>query len=362
MSARRPVPAAPGGTMSMRSRFARRSLFTGAGALLAGTVLAACSEPAPPPAVPSGPSLAAPTPVAGAAQLGPVIEEISAAITAADAAKDAGLLAPRIVGTAVDQRTRTYEIIGTFGDWAAQLASFPGTAADVVITSTSTEFPRSAIALVPDAGPSGVPFFVPLQQADATSPYTTWGWAQQAVGIDMPTVPADAVGTEPVALDAADLSLSPADALALYAKVLASGDASDPEDLLAANPFQTETHAQIQEERTALNAGVERDQAATIHEAYSVKDGDFIGLRTEDGGAVVMATYTSKRTVTIKDGAKVSYSEENVYTALAGTKTFTKTYVRDYSTVVGLYIPPADSDAQIQPIAATRTLLGASGS
>src|SRR5690606_25012107 len=106
------------------------------------------------------------------------------------------------------------------------------------VTSVATAFPRTALALVPDAGPSGVPFFVALQQADAQSPYTTWGWAQQAVGVEMPKVPADTVGSEPVPLDAGDLRLTPAAALELYCGVLSNGDGADAEDVLAANPFQ----------------------------------------------------------------------------------------------------------------------------
>lgn len=345
-----------------RAVLARRSLFAGAGALLTGTVLAACSEVAPPPAVPTGPSLASPTPAASTEQLAPVVAEISAAVAAADAAKDAGLLAPRVVGSAVEFRTRTYEIIASFADWAEQLASYPGEEPIVLLTSTATEFPRTAMALVPDAGPSGIPFFLALQQADAQSPYTTWGWAQQAVDVEMPKVPADSVGSEPVAPDAEGLKLTPAEALSLYAGVLSSGDGVDAEDVLAENPFQTQAHEQIQAERTDLNKDVERDQAATIHEKYTVKEGDFAGLRTDDGGAVVMATLLSTRTVSVKEGATISYAEDNVFTTLAGRTEFTKSYVREYGSVVALYIPPADSDQQIQPIGASRVLLGASGS
>lgn len=349
-----PRPAAP--------LLARRTLLGGAGALLAGTALAACAEVAPPPAVPTGPSLASPTPAAGAEQLAPVVAEISEAVAAADAARDARLLAPRVVGTAAELRAKTYDIIGVFEGWADQLASYPGTEASVLVTSVSTSFPRSALALVPDAGDSGVPFFVALQQADARSPYTTWGWAQQAVGVDMPTVPADTVGSEPVAADADDLLMAPAAALELYAGVLSNGDGADAEDVLAPNPFQTTSHEQIRAERADLNADAEAGPAGTIHESYSVKEGDFTGLRTDDGGAIVMATLLSTRTVSVTEGATVSYAEDNVFTTLAGRTEFTKSYVREYASVVALHIPPTGSDQQIQPIAGTRTLLAASGS
>src|SRR5699024_11681507 len=77
----------------------------------------------------------------------------------------------------------------------------PGEELLVPLTSVSAEFPRVAIALVEAAQEEGVPYFVALQQEDAKSPYTTWGWAQQAVGVDMPMVPDAAVGSEQVTPD-----------------------------------------------------------------------------------------------------------------------------------------------------------------
>src|SRR5699024_11340210 len=68
------------------------------------------------------------------------------------------------------------------------------------------------------------PYFMALQQEDAKSPYTTWGWAQQAVGVDMPMVPDAAVGSEQVTPDSEGLVMTPAKALELYASVLSLGE------------------------------------------------------------------------------------------------------------------------------------------
>jgi hypothetical protein len=346
--------------MSTRS-VGRRGLFVGAGGLLASGLLAACaSEPDPPAAPPTGKELAEPTPVQTTEQFSRIVPAVNAAVVAADEARDAALLAPRVIGSAVEFRTASYAMIAKAEEWAEDLV-VPGAELIVPMTSVTAEFPRVAIALVEDSVEDGVPYFMALQQSDAKSPYAAWGWAQQAVGIEMPMVANAAVGSEQVTTDTEGLVMTPSEALALYAEVLTNGDASDPDDLLAANPFQTGTHERIQTERAELNAGVDWDEAATIRETYTVKDGEFAGLRTDDGGAVVMATLLSTRKVSIKDGATMRYAEDNKYTKVIGKKEFTSEYIREYGTHVALFIPSAEAGGQVQPIGATQTALNASG-
>lgn len=349
-------------TMSTRP-VGRRGLLLGAGGLLATGVLAACgSEPAPPEAPPTGKQLAEPTPVQTTDQITAIVPEVSAAVAAADKALDAKKLAPRVSGSAVEFRTAAYSMIKKAEEWKEELR-VPGESLMVALTSVSAEFPRVAIALVEDSVKDGVPYFVALQQADAKSGYTAWGWAQQAVdpSIELPMVPDAAVGSEQVGVDDEGLVMTPAKALELYAAVLSNGSEKDPEGQLAANPFQTATHERIQTERKELNAGVEKDEAATVHEKFAVDSEEFVGLRTEDGGALVMGTLTSSRKVAIKDGATMRYAEDNKYTKVIGSKEFTSEYVRTYGTHVALYIPSADAGGKVQPIGATQTALSASG-
>jgi len=347
--------------MTTTSALGRRGLMLGTGSLLATGLLAACaSEPEVPPAPPTGKELAEPTPVQTAEQLSEIIPAISAAVTEADKAKDVKKLAPRVVGSAADFRKSAYAMIKKAKEWADEL-HVPGETIIVPMTSVDSEFPRVAVVLVEDAAKDGVPYFMALQQADARSPYTTWGWAQQAVGVEMPMVANELVGADPVGPDTEGLLMTPKEAMALYAKVLTDGDSADPDDLLAENPFQTTAHANIQAERKALNAGVEWDEAATIRETYEVKEEELLGLRTDDGGALVLGTLTSRRKVTIKDGATMRYEEDNAYTKVIGKKEFTSEYIRNYGTHVALHIPSKDAGGAIQPIGATQTVLKVSG-
>lgn len=340
----------------------RRTVLTGIGAITAGGLLAACSTELPEaPSVPQGPTPAAPTPVASAQQISRYLGGIDAALTAADKARDAKKLAPRVVGSAAEFRAKSYGIIGKVPEWTQSLDG-PNGEMVLAITSTGAEWPRTAIALAGGRLEGSAACFVALQQSNPRAPYTTWGWAHQSADVDLPMVPDASVGSEPVGPDTEGLVMTPAQALALYAQVLGWGDAKDPDDKLAPNPFQTQTHQQIQEERAQLNEGVEQDEAATIGERYTVREEEFVGLRTDDGGAIILGVLTSDRTVEIKNGARVEYPEENVYTVLAGRRLFTKEYRRQYGTTVALYIPTAEAGGQVQPFGVSRVLLGASGS
>ncbi|MGP9539408.1 hypothetical protein ACT3SP_15470 [Brachybacterium sp. AOP43-C2-M15] len=340
----------------------RRGLFLGAGSVLATGLLAACgSEPAPPADPPTGKELAEPTPVQTTEQIGAIVPEVSAAVVAADEARDVEELSPRVTGSAVDFRKAAYTMIEEAEEWADYL-DVPGTELIVPMTSVTADFPRTAIALVEDSvEEDGVPYFLALHQEDAKSPYTSWGWAQQAVGIDMPMVANELVGAEQVARDDDALVMTPDEALSLYAKVLTGGDGADPDDQLADDPFTSSRHEDIQSERSMLNEGVDRDEAATIREEYTVSEDEFVGLRTDDGGAIIMGTLTSTRKVSVKERATVSVSEDNLYAKVIGKHEFTSEYIRKYGTHVTLYVPSAEDGGQVQPIGATLTTLSATG-
>lgn len=352
----------------------RRRLVGGAGALLAGGLLAACAEePGTPPAPSTGTESATPTPNTTEEQLTAFVTAVNDQLTEADEERDAELLAPRVVGSAATFREDLYELIGRaeneedFEDNWNQEFSRPGPTLYTALTSTSAEFPRVAIALstpeVAEGEDSTVFSFLALRQEDARSPYTTWGWAQQMDGVEIPEkLPNALTGSEPVGLEAEGLLMTPKDALALYAKVLSDGNGPDSEDQLAPNPYQDTVHDQIQAERASLNEDVEEDVAPTVKEVYEVVEDDLLGLRLEDGGAIVMSTFTSTRTLTIRADATLSYDEENPITDVLGTRELTDELVRTYGTTVALYIPAEGSDAQIQPIAATRIITGVEGS
>lgn len=353
------------------SAWNRRGFLGGVGVLAVGGLLAACgSDDSTPPAVPTGPEAEGPTPAVTSDQMASYLKAVHAAVEKADDDLDAKALAPRVIGSAASFRKDTYSILTKNKDWIAKNAEDfrasaldrPGEKAVVPITSTTSDFPRTAIALVEaDGDDDAAPYFMILQQKDAHSSYATWGWAQQAVGVDMPTVPSAKVGSEAVDGKADDLLMTPADAMTLYSEVLAWGGGKDSKKQLASDPFTTRTHKDIQDERKQLNEGVEKDEVGTIREIYTPVKDEIAGLRTEDGGAIVLGTMTSKRTLKVTDGSKVSYSEDNIFTTIIGSRTFTKEYVREYGTTVALYIPPKGSDAKVQPIGATRAVIGASG-
>lgn len=338
----------------------RRRLLQGSGAAAASVLLAACSNEEAPPAVPKGPTAAASaTPVASAEQLTRVVSDVSAHVSTADQAHDPAQLAPRVIGSAAEFRTRSYEILAKIPE-IEQTMPTPGPTVVVPVVPTGGDFPRTAIAVVPDAADASAQYFMPLQQGDARSEFATWGWARQLGGVTLPSVARAEVGAGVVAPDAQGLVMSPQDALARYAAFLSNGDAADPDDKVDPDPFQQEMHRGIQDERAKLNPNVPQDSLATIHEEYTVAPGELAALRTADGGALVIGSLRSSRAITVVNGATLTSTEPEF--RLAGPASFTKEMVRDYGETVALFVPTADSGTKIHAIGATKILLGAHGS
>ncbi len=343
----------------MSSMINRRSLLS-VGALSLAGILTGCGSESAPPSVDSGPKLAQPAPALDEERFHSILEELHTSLVEADKARDPRKLAPRVSGSAAEFRKATYSLISKVKEHSSALQR-PSASLVVPISSTTETFPRHAIALVDDEAEGGLPFFVGLTQKDARSQYTSWGWARQAAGVQMPSVPGSETGAAEVAIDAKDLVLSPKDALKRYADILSHGHAKmDKDDRILEDPFQKSVHKEIQTEREQINKGVKADSVGTVHEGYAVKDGEYLGLRTADGGAMIMGTLTSTRKLTVKSGS-IAYEEENLFTKIAGTKEFTKEIVRTYGSTVLLYVPTKDSGQKIQPIGAYKVLLSVSG-
>jgi hypothetical protein len=340
------------------STFDRRHLLTGTGILALG-VLAGCGEEAPPPAVPTGPKAAGPTPINTEPQLAAVLKDIHAAVKKADKARDVKKLGPRVTGSAKTFRKGAYDLAKTDKDFGKSLMR-PGAKAMVAITSTGEKFPRTALAMVEADAKDDEPYFMILTQKDARADYRTWGWARRLTGVDLPKVPATAVGAEPVTEKTEDLLLTPKKALELYAKTLSDGDDGDPKKQIADDPFRTQLHSKkdgIRGERAAL------EDLATVKEKYAVVKGEIAGLRTDDGGAIVLGSLTSERVIEItEDGATLTLADDDVFTRALDRKTFTKEFVRRWGSTVALYIPSKDAGGKIQPIGFTRLPTGADGS
>lgn len=339
------------------STFSRRGLVTGTGLLALG-VLAGCGEEAPPPAVPTGPEAAGPTPINTEEQLGSVLKDIHGAVKKADKAKDAGKLKPRVVGSAAGFRKDAYTLAKTDKDFGKSFMR-PGGKVMVSITSTGQKFPRTALAMVEAESKDDDPYFMVLTQKDAQAEYRTWGWARRLDEVDLPKVQAPTVGAEPVGEKTDGLLMTPLKALKLYAKTLSDGNDGDPKKQIAKDPFRDQLHSKkdgIRGEREALK------DLATVKEKYSPVKGELAGLRTEDGGAIVLGSLTSERVIEItEDGATLTLGED-VFTRALDRTQFSKKFVRRWGNTVALYIPSKKAGGKIQPIGFTRLPTAADGS
>ncbi|WP_058234254.1 hypothetical protein [Devriesea agamarum] len=344
----------------MTARPSRRAL--GIGAISASAlVLAGCGGKDGPPAVNPGPK-PVPTPVVDEQQYTKVVAQTVQALNAADEKRDAALLAPRIVGSAAEFRTATYGIISKFDKWAKELQRFSTTSALRVPTSDGT-FPRTVFAFLNAQDPKLPVYIVIFQQKDARSPYTTWGWAPQGAKVPKVGIPNPAVGAAEVPIDAKDLVLSPQDALSTYAEVLGSGLTDQTRAVMIEDTYISRQWRDIWEDRKTISTeeGDGADEVATVIEKYTVHPGEYAGIRTENGGALIAGALRSTRTFTVNRGAKIFYRNPNPITVLAGKQEFRTKLEINSGEIVVLYVPPKEGGAKMQGIGGSKVLLSASG-
>ncbi|MCG7426805.1 hypothetical protein MHY20_04130 [Helcobacillus sp. ACRRO] len=359
----------------MTQHLTRRSILSFGALAAAGGGLAACSsstkKAAPSPSV--SPTPTTPPSALDESELADLLTELNKALTTADEKKDPKLLSPIVAGSALAERTASYEIMKKVGEETlkadpdrAPKLSRPDDAVKIGIATDAQGGARYALAVADAENGEGLPFFVGFEQqedASDSSRFVSWGWARQLANVKMPTVAPIPTGSEAAAVDDAELLMSPKDAIALYCRVLTDGhDNADKDDVVATDPFLEENHAEIQTERKQINEGVDWDQIAQVREEYTPNEQEYLGIRTVDGGAIVMTTLTSNRRLSVSSG-QVEYGADTVLAKLVGRHTFTKELVRTYGSTIALHIPAKDQTGEkIQPIAGYKVLLKASGS
>lgn len=315
-------------------------------------VLAGCATPLPEPAPEPAPAVApAATTVA---QSTDVLGDLGEVLSAADAALDPAALGPRVTGPALATRTAEYVRAGSTG--GAKPPTILPTDEQVLIVPQTTQWPRTQLVVTEQPDDLQAPRILVLQQAAPREQYKLWGWARMAPGVSMPPTAEPATGSAVLAPDAQGLVVTPAEALVQYADVLANGTASAYAATFAADPFR----AAIEAARAAMVAGVE--SAASATETYTPDAAPVVALATADGGAIVVGQLTTVSTVTLTVAGGTIPIQDPFYAALTGTQSAASSFARTYTDVLVMYVPPADSGAPVQVLAAEHAVTAASAS
>ncbi|MGY4645586.1 hypothetical protein [Cellulomonas sp. URHB0016] len=321
-------------------------------ALLLSMALAACSSPLPQPAPEPVPPVA-PAAVT-VAQSNDVLTDLGAVLKEGDAILDASGLPRRVEGPALAIRSAEYVRAGATGG-AKPPTALP-TTAQVQIVPQTTTWPRTQLIVTTQPDDLQAPRILALEQSAPREPYRLWGWARMGQGVQMPPTAAPATGSPVLAPDATGLVVTPAEAMAQYADVLTNGAASTFAPTFAPDAFR----AGIEAARAATASGVEA--AGTATETYTPEPAPQVSLATVDGGALVVGHLTTVSTVTLTVAGGTIPIQDPFYAALAGTQSAGTSFVRTFSDVLVMYVPPAGSGAPVQVLAAEHAVTSATAS
>jgi hypothetical protein len=143
--------------------------------------------------------------------------------------------------------------------------------------------------------------------------------------------------------------VTPTVALQQYADLLTNGEASPYAAAFAPDAFR----AGIEAARAATVAGV--SAAGTATETYTPEPTPLSSLATVDGGAIVVGQLTTVSTVQLTAGATIPIVDP-FYAALTGKASAASSFVRTFTDVLIMYIPPAGSTAPMQMLAAEHAI------
>lgn len=311
-------------------------------------VLAGCGTPLPAPAPEAVPAVAPPAVTVGQAQR--VLNAVADVVAAGDAANDATGLSARLEGPALAIRTAEY--VRKVATGGAELTALPFDEQALVVPETDT-WPRTQVVVTEQPDDLQAPRVLVLRQASPREQYKLWGWAKLLPSVQTPATAAPEEGSPSLPPDAEGLLLTPTDAVAQYADVLANGDGSAHAAAFAPDAFRTA----IETERASVVSNLA--DAASLTQTYVPTGEPVVTLRTVDGGAIVVSAMETTSTVTLATPGG-SISVEPFYAALAGgVATAGTSMTRTFTGVVVMYVPPADSGAQVQVLAGEQSVTGA---
>ncbi len=325
-----------------------------AAAVLAGSATAAqAASPSPQPSgsASSPAKEAAGVPVLLDAQFRRILEQVSSATDAGDAAKDAAKLAGRVGGPELEIRTQNYKIRSQVGSYEARMPVRSTKLLTYVVTS-DRDWPRSVLAVTQGEG-NVVPQILTLVQQSPRENYKLTETTPLQPGTTFPNISRG--GTETLAAsDKSGLLYSGEEAMSGLADRLTSADSPFKDKLVEgqSSPYIADT---LSYQAEVVKSGENGNFSFT----HKVVPENTVVFRTADGGALVLGRINFGFEGTPKAaGDKLSIGDDAA--ALAGGKETTTGMVLSFAESMAVYVPPAGSTDPMKLVAATRGLVGAS--
>lgn len=291
------------------------------------------------------------SPVVLEAQFRRILEQVSSATDAGDAAKDAAKLGDRVAGPELEIRTQNYKIRSQVGSYEPRMPVRSTKLLTTVITS-GRDWPRSVLAVTQGDG-NVVPQILTLVQKSPRENYKLTETTPLQPGTTLPTLGRG--GTQTLApSDKSGLLYSGEEAMSGLADRLTSADSPFKDKLVegSSSPYIADT---LSYQAEVVKAGENGNFSFT----HKVVPESTVVFRTSDGGALVLGRINFGFEGTPKAaGDKLSIGDDAA--ALAGGKETTTGMVLSFAESMAVYVPPAGSTDPMKLVAATRGLVGAS--
>jgi len=241
------------------------------------------------------------------------------------------------------------------------------------VTRRRTPGPATRLApstvFVPQAGPwprwfveagtaSGrpTPVLRVLRSPVAREPYAVWAELAVLPGATVPAPVGDPAGAPSVGPHGSGLAMSPAQVAIRYADLLNRGRASAYAAAFADDDFR----AQLGERLAGDRKRIMSTAVATLTSTHATVAGTGWGVRTGDGGALVVVELRQTYRVTVDARGGVVRADPDL-AALGGRKEFTHGLVRTATEVLAFSVP-ASSKSPIRLVAAVKGDLSVAGS
>lgn len=323
----------------------RRRELLGAG--LVAAALAACSrvETGTPTAEPATPAV-----LPGQAQH--VLDQVDAALAGAVPAKNARLLGTRVVGPA--SREWTARLTVAAARKQNLTAPSPLQVKRLVLPAVSP-WPRWFVAAGTLTG-EPTPVVRVFRSVTARDPYGLWGELSLLPGASLPALASPLTGTPVVAPnDGQGLVAAPAAVVDAYAKALTAGSTAASQ--FAPDQFREDVAGQTAEDRRKLGAA----GIAEVGNQHRPSADGLVALRTQDGGALVIAALEQLYDVKVSPGKGSVGIQDPDLAALARTSSIGRSLRRTSVETVAFRVPPTGG-GPVTVIAAAKADVSAVGS
>lgn len=351
-----------------RFSFGRRSLIAVPAIAVSAMLFTACSSE-------SWPSLSGTTPSPSAsanvivpdgqqmpavteAQAAEILTRVSATVAEADAAASTDLLATRMTGVALAERTTNYAVRAKVADFAAP-AAIPTTPLEIILPQAYDSWPRTVMTVVVDRDDATVPPSIMLLTQD--DPWTNYKLAYVAkleASTRLPDVAPASIGATMVPPDSTFLMLPPDQVAKAYADILQNGKDSEFAGLFDADSDTFRTVVANDREKRLAKFNETGAETASLTFAQQPGTAAPMSLATLENGAIVAVSLFESDTVKPNnDDAVIKLDESPVYEALAGTKQSAKGFTTTFSDQLFFYVPTQGSTEKIRLLGYSSSLL-----